>query len=119
MLNTCSTGTKEAASAKYFLARMESAWKWASASSETEVCSWFLPVLVPPSRQLSQMTGERYVCNGCVLKVKSNFFSKMDFGFHLNCLESVVALVFCTSSAVSCLTFLASSPDVKASKLEV
>ena len=28
-------------------------------SSETEVCSWFLPVLVPPSRQLSQMTGER------------------------------------------------------------
>ena len=28
-------------------------------SSETEVCSWFLPVLVPPSRQLSQMTWER------------------------------------------------------------
>ena len=28
-------------------------------SSETEVCSWFLPVLVLPSRQLSQMTGER------------------------------------------------------------
>ena len=27
-------------------------------SSETEVCV-FLPVLVPPSKQLSQMTGER------------------------------------------------------------
>ena len=30
-------------------------------SSETEVCSWFLPVLVPPSRQLSQMTGDGLV----------------------------------------------------------
>ena len=28
-------------------------------SSETEVCCWFLPVLVLPNRQLSQMTGER------------------------------------------------------------
>ena len=28
-------------------------------SSETEVCSWFLPVLVPKSKQLLQMTGER------------------------------------------------------------
>ena len=31
MLNTCSTGAEESASAKYFLARLESAWKWASA----------------------------------------------------------------------------------------
>ena len=31
MLNTCSTGAEETASAKYFLARLESAWKWASA----------------------------------------------------------------------------------------
>ena len=28
-------------------------------SSKTEMCSWFLPVLVLPNRQFSQMTGER------------------------------------------------------------
>ena len=43
-------------------------------SSETEMCSWFLPVLVPPSRQLSQMTGERLSAMA-VLKAKSHFFS--------------------------------------------
>ena len=59
MLDTCSTGAEEAASAKYFLASLESAWTGPQRSSETGMCSWFLPVLVPPSRLLSQMTGER------------------------------------------------------------
>ena len=31
LLNTCSSGAEEAASAKYFLASLESAWNWASA----------------------------------------------------------------------------------------
>ena len=59
MLNTCSTGAEEAASTKYFLAGWKVHGNGPQWSSETEVCSWFLSVLVPPSKQLSQMTGER------------------------------------------------------------
>ena len=59
MQNTCSTGAEEAASAKYSLLGWKVHGNGPQRSSATKVCSWFLPVLVPPSRQLSQVTRER------------------------------------------------------------
>ena len=49
-------------------------------SSETEVCSWFLPVLVPPSRQLSQITGERLSAMAVSWRRKANSFPRWTLG---------------------------------------
>ena len=62
MLNTCSTGAEEAASA-INTSLLAIGWRvrgnGPQRSSKTEVCCWFLPVLVLPNRKVSQMTGDR------------------------------------------------------------
>ena len=76
MLNICSTRAEEAARAKYFLAsyRFKVQGNGPQQSFKTEVCCWFLPVLVLSNRQFSQMTGKKLSAMASLEGEKRLFF---------------------------------------------